>query len=178
MIIGLLGRARVGKDTVARLLQDHLQGEDYIILRIAQPIKSAVCALYNINPSVLESAEKEAYIPGYNITPRQAMQAITDTYLKKHSDFFFSQQVFAKIDASTNKHCVIPDIRYNHDVIEVQKRGGVVIKVTRPENKVYHECESTVDKCSYNLEIVNDGNMNELDTKVLFISQMLRKLNH
>lgn len=176
-IIGILGRARAGKDTVATAIKN-VATTPTVILRLAQPIKDAVCALYNIEHDTLESNKKEEIIPGYTCTPRRAMQEITEYYMKRHGRDFFSKALFSKIDKQQFGCVIIPDIRYPHDIHEVHKRGGYVIKVQRPENPVNYACEDTVDDCEYDFSIVNDATKESLETHAINIYNIISNLTN
>jgi len=164
MIIGILGRSRAGKDTIAKLITMN-SVTSWDIVRLAQPIKDAVCALYDIPREHVENHEKELIMPDHGITPRQAMQDITEQYMRKHGTGFFSRRVFNKYSAGDN--IIIPDVRFRADVEEIKSRGGFVIKVVRTENAVSYTCELTVDTAPCDFSIVNDGTLDELEEKVI-----------
>ena len=67
-IIGLVGRSRVGKDTVAEYIIE--QFNEYKIERLSNPLKKAVCNLYNFTPEQVESNQKEEIDKRYGFTPR------------------------------------------------------------------------------------------------------------
>lgn len=176
MIIGLLGRARSGKDTVATLLQNKLTVKAGIV-RLAQPIKDAVCALYNIPVDYVETDKKEDVLKDFGITPRQAMQEITDYYMRKHGHDFFSARVFKNV-ATNGGHVIIPDVRFRRDVEEINSYQGIVIKVVRPQNATFYTCEHTVDTCPCDFTVVNDGTLDDLDTKIQdIVNQISHKLH-
>ena len=72
ILIGLLGRSRVGKDTVADALVAALAtfGARAEIWRLSQPLKDAVRSLYGFCENQIEGSEKELADPRYGITPR------------------------------------------------------------------------------------------------------------
>lgn len=174
MIIGLLGRARAGKDTVATMLQTILQqnhDKEYSIVRLAEPIKAAVSALYGVSRDILEGPDKEVVMHNYNITPREAMQEVTRYYMKKHGDDFFSQRVFTQYK---NSNIIVPDIRFSTDTQKIKENNGIVIKVVRDNNQVSYTCEDTVDNCTYDFILHNDKSLYDLQKKVEELSQKLR----
>ena len=170
MIIGILGRSRAGKDTVAKLITMN-SVTSWDIVRLAQPIKDAVCALYDIPREHVENHEKELVIPDHGITPRQAMQDITENYMRKHGQGFFSRRVFNKYSLTDN--IIIPDVRFRADVEEIKSRGGFVIKVVRTENAITYTCEHTVDTAPCDFSVLNDGTLNELEEKVTRIMDVI-----
>lgn len=65
---------------------------------------------------------------------------------------------------------VITDARYQNEVDEIHRRGGVVLRVTRPSiaGMDTHSSETTVDALhGVDVEILNDGTLEDLRTRVL-----------
>lgn len=167
-IIGLLGRSRVGKDTVADYILTYYN--DYQIERLAAPIKKAVCELYGYTSHQIESNAKEEIDIRWGITPRQSMQSLTKYMMSEMGLYFFTKRLFDKYDLDTiPKNIIIPDIRYLHDIQEIQKRNGIVIKIERPNNNIHHECENNIDNFTADFTIINNGSITELQNKVKFI---------
>ena len=171
MIIGLLGRARCGKDTVANLIRIN-SAVPFEIVRFAQPIKDAVCSLYGISPEHVETNKKEEVLANYGITPRQAMQEITDYYMRKHGHDFFSARVFQNV---ATKNIIIPDVRFKRDTEEIKRCKGIVLKIIRPDNTTFYTCEHTVDTCPSDFTIINDGSLTDLEDKVMDI---INRISH
>lgn len=158
LLIGLVGRSRVGKDTVASFFSD-----THEVLRLAKPIKDACKAIYGWDDSVLETDLKEVHDARMGTTPRLAMIHMTQAIRTFTDPEFFTRRLFDAWDGTTP--IVIPDVRYDHDVREIHKRGGVTIKVTRP-GCPRHVAEDTVDDLWTTFEVQNDGTVEELRAKV------------
>ena len=156
-IIGLLARSRSGKDTVA----------DYIISlnpsvvkhRLAQPVKDAVCALYGFTTDQVEGPEKEVIDTQVGISPRDAMVAMTTSTMELMGTTFFSRRLFDAFDSgSLGRHIVVPDVRYEHDIFEIRRRGGLVIKIERDCGlATKHAWEDCIDDMEGDVTIKNDG---------------------
>lgn len=168
-----MGRSRMGKDTVAQIVCDIIGHDDATIYRLSKTLKEATCALYGFSPEDVEGPNKEAIDPRYNITPRHAIQGLCDFLMHRHGCDFFSKQVFHMYDhgAFAQKHVVIPDIRYEHDLAEIRRRGGVVIKVTRPygDGVPQHAWETHIDALHGDFIIHNHGSVEDLRLKVAAI---------
>lgn len=175
MIIGLLGRSRVGKDTVAQCIVATLGVENTCIARLSQPLKDASQALYGFTYEQVEDNKKEEIDPRYGVTPRVCIQRLCDHIMHIHGVDFFSRQLFGRFDTSYfgKRHVIIPDIRYEHDIIEIQKRGGIVIKIERPCMLIpRHTWEDHIDKLTGDHYVLNDADVDSLTDKV---SQILYK---
>jgi hypothetical protein len=177
-IIGLLARSRSGKDTVgdyiiAKYCEHGLNPKQSVVKRrLAQPIKDAVCALYGFTHDQLESDDKDKINPSIGISPRMAMVYITKNTMEQMGHDFFSCRLFNDIDsmAIDVDTIIIPDVRYKHDIHEIQKRGGILIKLERQDGPKY-EWENVIDDMSGNYTISNNGSLQELYAKVDAIFQ-------
>ena len=149
-IVGLVGRSRVGKDTVAAALVAH----GYTIRRLAQPIKDACAALYEWTPETMETDLKECMDKRWGVSPRRAMVHLTHT-MRMHM-------------GPDGENIVIPDVRYEHDIQEIHRRGGITIRITR-EHGPDHEFEQHIDTLETTCTVKNNGTTQELIDKALSV---------
>jgi hypothetical protein len=165
-IIGLLGRSRHGKDTIASVIHSIMPAT---IARLSQPLKDAVVALYGFSYEQIEGADKETVDSRYGITPRVAIQRLCDQIMAEHGRDFFSRRLFGRYDNGFFAHhgqVIIPDIRYEHDLHEVRSRGGIIIKVVRNDPQLpNHAWEAAIDDMVGDITIHNDGSLDELIRK-------------
>lgn len=173
MIIGITGRKRSGKDTVAAYLRDRYE---YVRYQMASPLKKAVCALYGWDSDVVEDGpEKEAIDPEYGISPRQAMQFMGfelnkelssrfPDYEKQTGIYLYVKRMEQFADAHPSINIVIPDIRMPYEVAAIHARGGKVIRVTRDRsaNPDEHATEVHVDHMDVDAELFNTSSIEEL----------------
>lgn len=157
-LIGLVGRARVGKDTAASFF-----GPMYTIRRLATPIKKACHEIYGWDMDRLESNDKELVDPTWNISPRLAMVHMTHSIKEFMGGDFFTRRFFESWDGSPT---VIPDVRYKTDLDAIHSRGGITIKVIRSDAP-YHSFESEVDDLDTTFTVLNDGTIDEFRHKIL-----------
>ena len=156
-IIGLAGRARSGKDTVATLF-----GKTHRVVRFAQPIKEAVKALYGWSGIAMETDIKDAVDPNWGVSPRSAMVHVAQTTRMFVANDFFVKRLF---DSWEGDPIVIPDVRYKHEVDAIHARGGITIKITR-EGLHKHDIEFTVDELETTYQITNNGSLDGLRRQV------------
>jgi len=169
LLIGLLGRSRSGKDTVAQIIQN-LYPDIYGISRFSQPIKNALRELYDFTDNQLEGPQKEEIDLRYDITPRSAMQNMTTTYFKLHGDHFFSDRLFnryERIYKPFGKGIIIPDVRYVHDINQIHKKKGIVIKVIRNNLNILHDSENHIDNLDADYLIYNNSTLDELKNNIV-----------
>jgi ABC-type dipeptide/oligopeptide/nickel transport system ATPase subunit len=166
-IIGLLGRSRSGKDTVASIIQQLFPTQQYSIVRLSTPIKEASRHLFDFNEEQIEGHRKEVIDPRWGITPRQVFQTITSDTMKYMGTDFFTKLLYEKYEQGVlGKHIIIPDIRYMHDIEEIQKRGGIVLKIERTNLPISYECENHLDSIQNIPILQNNSTMEELKKHV------------
>lgn len=176
-----MGRSRMGKDTVAEILCELIGRDHTTVYRMSKTLKEAVCILYGYRMDEVEGPTKEIIDPRYNITPRNAIQGLCDFLMQRHGQQFFSQQVFQAYDlgAFHDRHVIIPDIRYEHDLSEIRNRGGIVVKITRPYGLEVpcHAWEAHIDHLQGDYCIINHGSQDELRQKVAQLFSQIVKNN-
>jgi hypothetical protein len=152
MIIGLVGRSRVGKDTAAGFFDG-----THKVRRLAQPVKDACKVLYGWSDVEVESAAKEVVDPQWCVTPRFAMVHLTQSMRECMGANFFTRKFFNSWDGAP---IVIPDVRFMDDVMEIHRLGGVTIKITRAGGPD-HLFESGIDAMPTMYEVANNGTIEE-----------------
>ena len=159
-IIGLVGRARVGKDTVASMFS-----ETHKAVKFARPVKEACKAIYDWTDEHVETDAKEVMDPRWGVTPRVAMVHMTHAIRSFMTADFFTQRFFNAWDGTP---IIITDVRFAHDIEEIHKRGGITIKIRR-SSVPQHEFEFGIDCLSTTFEIDNNGSLDDLRLKVAAI---------
>jgi len=155
MIIGLVGRSRSGKDTVAGMLTS------FTVKRLAQPIKEACKALYGWQD--LESDVKDHIDHKLGISPRMAMVDLTKYMQTQMGPKYFINKFFDSWDGVSD--IVIPDVRYEQDIAEIKRRGGITVKVQR-SNGTRHAWEDHIDGLACDFVLVNSGSLSDLAMQV------------
>jgi hypothetical protein len=165
-IIGLLGRSRSGKDTAAEYICQQIPY--YQIVRLSYPLKRAVCCLYDYTMDQVESSSKETIDTRWGKTPRETIQSLTDYMMSYMGHDFFSRTLFGAYDRHRDysDYIIIPDIRYSHDILEIQKRGGIVIKIERKNSIIKHSFEDHIDNLRGDITVQNENGIDELHTKI------------
>ena len=136
VIIGLIGDARVGKDTLAtHLIRDH----GFKRLAFADPIKQVAKALFQMTDEQCNCGAKDLVDSRWNITPRQFFQQFgTDIMQRDIYKYlpmlsvpplhFWSQRLVKELEADVVagiSKFVITDIRFLHeyeDLVELKTR--------------------------------------------------------
>ena len=144
IIIGLTGRARAGKDTVAHCLVTH---HGYTRVAFADKLKDAA---YALNPIVstghtpIDYEQLQYLVDEYGWETakdryedvRRILQALgTEAGWQVHGKNLWVNAAAATIDTlPANDPVVISDVRFQHEVDWIRSQGGIIINVTRPHH--------------------------------------------
>lgn len=86
--------------------------------------------------------------------------------------------VNAMFQGYKDQEWIFPDMRFKEELEAIQDRGGLLIKIIRPDNKVNagtHSSENSLDYFqNWNEVIINDGSLEDLRDKV---KEIVKKYN-
>lgn len=166
LLIGLAGRAQVGKDTVgARLCDTHGLRR----LAFADPIKDMVAAMLGMERHVLDAYPKEMELPYLGVSPRALYQTLgtewgretigRDVWLKLAG----RQWLLACCDSSF-VGMVITDVRMSNEAAWVRAAGGVVVHIERTAATPVraHISEMPLPVLNGDYRLTNNGTVDEL----------------
>ena len=176
IIVGISGRARSGKDTVASLLHSRYY---YRVLHFADALKGACREVFNFSDAQLYGDEKETIDPFWEFSPRQAMQQVGDG-LRKHvaADIWIKAlaRVIQKADKSGMTRVVIPDLRYANEAVFLRSLPHAVklFRITRDAasslisaTAATHASETELDNYTYwDGVLVNNDTLADLAIRV------------
>lgn len=151
MIIGLIGCARSGKDTVADYLVDRHGFQKH---SIATPLKQICQLLFDWTDEQTYEDGKDIPLPDTGIRPREIMQFVgTELFRKRIAERFpeLGEDVWVEHLARTalrdkTKSWVIPDVRFPNEARRIRDCGGWIIRVESSRGAVIpdngHESET------------------------------------
>ncbi|MBS7457687.1 adenylate kinase [Coralloluteibacterium stylophorae] len=161
-IIGITGKARTGKDTLAEyLVSDH----GYVRIGFADPIREFVAELTGFSvEQLMDSSLKEQPIDWLGgKSPRELMQTLGTEWGRQmvHEDLWLlvaHMRVRAARQAGA-PGVVISDVRFDNEAQFVQELGGRVVGLTRAEAQSVsaHVSESGVAPELVSETFENDG---------------------
>jgi len=205
ILIGLAGRVRSGKNSLATYLQNILL-EKYNITLIevafAGPLKRMCSEYFDLSISQLygdkkEELDKRYYkqikpysmsqcesdeLPNYCWTPREIMQAVGSFF--RSIDYNFWVKALDKYITTNNlAHVIVTDARHINEC-EYIKKNGILIKIVRegaPKiHGMQHESETALDDKEdsyFDIVINNDGSLQDLQKAAENLADALMKLN-
>lgn len=167
-VIGVAGRAKVGKDAVAQfLLGAKVSTYQY---SFADPLRGMLLSGFGIDlRSPYWQARKEEAIPAFGKSPRQMLQTLGTewgrTLVKQDVWILLAQQKL--INAGPGM--VVSDVRFEDEAAWVRKMGGTVVHVVRNSAVLVHphSSERGVARDPRDKVIHNNGSLEELQSSVL-----------
>ena len=167
-IIGITGKARSGKDTIANIIETENRTRK---ISFAAPIKEAFRAVFGWHPDSYPD-RKEQRIPGFYFTPREAMQTLgTEWGRNLQSDLWLriaqSKIESARVMENQYKYIVITDVRFDNEADLIRNNGGFIIEVVRNDRDevAAHSSEDGLAEAA-DFTIFNDGSLKELKDNV------------
>ncbi len=134
MIIGLSGRAGVGKDTVGNFL---VKNHSFEKVSLADPMKDFVRKMFGWNDEHLHGALKETVDPRYNCSPRHALQTLGTQwgrvcYENVWVDYAM-KEARKRLAYFKSDGVVICDVRFRNELDAIQAAGGKVWRIVRED---------------------------------------------
>jgi hypothetical protein len=139
-VIGIAGKKRSGKDTIARVIRN-IKPESFTY-HMSKPLKKSCAILFDLDNSQLHEENKDVLDHRWGLTPRQIFQKLGTDFLRNaydpqffiiHLDYFLKSNNARLFYGASNKDFVIiPDIRFQNEVDYIKEKWeGKVIRVVR-----------------------------------------------
>lgn len=168
MIIGICGKNRSGKDTVANYLKDKYKFEH---LYFAEPLKKAAILLFKLSPEQITGDLKETIDARYNKSPRQLLRWLgIHVFRNQFKDSFWLDYLKFSYEEIRTKNpnvlVVVSDVRFQDEIDMIKKLGGKIVKINR-ENRILNsnDIESDnrfIELTGFDFYINNDSTLEDL----------------
>jgi hypothetical protein len=178
-----VGRAGSGKDTCARYLAHRFPNAR--VRWFAGALKDGDQHFFGFSDEQLYGNLKMVVDPHWRITPRVALQLVGTELFRKElprllrerfpdmavelGDNIWLKRLLKDIreDDAAGIITVIADCRFQNESAFVKEQGGVRIRINRPGLvKMEHDSERFIDELEVDVEIENDGTLEELYRKL------------
>lgn len=170
-LIGVHGKARSGKDTIARILVDE---HGFVRTAFADPLKAASAVLFGWPVDLAFSDEIKGYkSPLWDITGRTAFQRLGDAMKIGFGTDFWIKRWACEYARLKDKHSiVVADVRTNAEADMIRGLGGIILHLERRgaglsglEGMHSSEAGITFNR-STDLRIENNGTLSELEDEI------------
>lgn len=165
-LIGLVGRARSGKNTIARYLVDH---HGWTTLAFADPIRQVLSGMDPYLSSGVRLSDVLELHGGwsgakhseYGGEIRVLLQRLGTEGVRELDPRFWAKQMEARIE-NVPGPAIITDIRFENEATLVRNLGGKLVMVTRPNYPRLVHATEQVERISCDFEIENSGAIEDL----------------
>ena len=175
-LIGITGKARSGKDTIAQML---FAQHAFTRIAFADPLKLAAQQMFGLSTEqTWDDRYKETIIPCWGMSPRQMFQLLgneavkpvfgADIWIKRWS---MSYAIFRDTD-----DVIVPDVRFDHEASHIRSLGGVIVELQRGIGLVGSTGDHTSERGLSTLPeytIDNNGTLEDLRVKVMSLVEGL-----
>ena len=166
-LIGIMGLARVGKDTATAHLCDTYGMESYVFV---DPIKSMLTGVFG---DLFRDGDREAPIDWLGKSPRQLMQTLGTEWGREivHPDLWVlvADQMWKKYqEIGWGAGVVLSDVRFRNEAEWVLAQGGLLISLSREGVAAVatHVSEQNIPFDLANVSLENNGTVEELAAAV------------
>lgn len=172
-IVGLAGPARCGKDTIAWMLRNQYDAEQFAF---AGALKKAASVLLNYPMEFVNGEngyDRESIMPEWGFSMREFLQKLgTECMREQFREDFWINRIRVEL-AHSNLPAVITDVRFENEAAFVRGCGGVVWHIERPqdngldERAKAHASEAGVALREGDQIVINDGTLDDLRESVV-----------
>lgn len=163
-LIGITGKARSGKDEIAK----HLWAQHcFTRIALADPLKLAAQAAFRLgHQHIFNDALKEIAVHPWGLSPRQIFQKTGDIYKEAFGEDFWIKRWCLSYDMfRETDNVVVPDIRFDEEATVICALGGTLIRVVRGDGLAGaggQHCSEAGITTPVDFTINNDGSLEDL----------------
>jgi sulfite reductase beta subunit-like hemoprotein len=129
MIIGLVGKAQSGKDTVADYL---VRTSLFEKAAFADDLKRLCKDMFDLTDAQVNTQEGKAAVDvRYGITPREILQKVGTDWFRAVYPSIWVNRLITKLQSRSADDFVITDIRFPNEVNAIKNIGGIIVKLVR-----------------------------------------------
>lgn len=164
-IIGIAGKARSGKDTIANYLWREY---GFTRLAFADPVKLAAQQIFGLSQEQTWGDElKEVEIPFWGMSPRRMFQMLgTEAGRNVFGHDLWIKRLAYSMSILPDDDIVVPDVRFNDEADFIRSQGGMVVHLDRPDAQAIehasHASEAGVNREVHDWVLYNKGTLGEL----------------
>src|SRR5690606_15406979 len=170
-LIGIAGKKRSGKDTVAKALEPF----GYQRVGFADELKQMAL---EINPMIPGDTRLRGVVKDFGWECAKEFPGVRKflqelgTSIRERDRYFWIRTAFMRINPALadGYGVVVPDVRYPNEVDAIRRAGGTVIQVVRPgrpDDGDRHASETALDGIAFNHTIFNDAGLDTLKQRAI-----------
>ena len=151
----------------------------------ADPLKRALEGIYGWDKGIWDTPEKEEIDPFWGCSPRQAAQVLGTEWSIMMSEKFpeyaktTGRKTYLKafqrfVEEHRGRHYILPDMRFQYESEAMREMGALTLRIRRPQVEAVkdpHPSEQEILSLDVDVEIVNDGTLEELYAALDFYAE-------
>ena len=175
-LIGITGKARSGKDTLAAYGWSRYS---FTRIAFADPLKLAAQQMFGLSQEqTWGDRKKEEVIPCWGMSPRQMVQLLGNEAVKPvfGNDVWIKRWNMAYSSFKDTDDIIVPDVRFDAEASHIRSLGGVIVEVLRGPGLVGSTGDHASERGLSTLPeytIDNNGTLDELRVKVMSLVEAL-----
>lgn len=181
-LIGLTGKARSGKDTVAKIIQTSNPGT--VLISFAEPIRNALRGMIGLTDEHFHGSLKEVPLGWINKSPRQLMQTLGTQWGRELVDdqiwIKWAQQDIQKY-LRLGVNVVVTDVRFENEATMIRAMGGTIWHIERDSAQAVnsHVSEAGVAFVEYkDCKLNNNSDLGTLAKSVGWLWDISQRISH
>lgn len=170
MLIGIAGKKRTGKDTVADVMMNVFDAPIQYFA-FAHHLKAMCHITFGTPMKAFHDPSMKESLPSKYGTPRGQMITLSDLIKGEYGEDFFvdivRDQLFSSRLLHPECHHVVTDVRYPNEAAMIRDLGGVILHVLRETGTGSdHSSEAGLPIGHRDFVVENTGTIEELERKV------------
>ncbi|ARM83971.1 deoxynucleotide monophosphate kinase family protein [Marinobacter salarius] len=168
-LIGVTGKARSGKDTVAKALIERFGLVKY---SFADPMKEGVKVMFGLSEDHVNGDLKEQVIPSIGVSPRRILQTLGTEWgrdiIRNDLWVVLAQKKWEAVKQATDETfhggMIVPDVRFEDEAEFIRSNGGTLIHIERDAAQEIegHISEAGVKWQKGDARVKNNGTLTDL----------------
>lgn len=167
MLIGIIGRRRVGKDTCADYL---INKYGFAKIAFADTLKDACKVLFGFSDYDVNDGKDDINVK-WGVTPRTMLKYIGTNVFRNdinrvipwvNDNFWVMRCVDKYYEMNMNSNIIISDVRHQNEIDEIKRNNGILIKIIN-ENVTKDSDEDHVDMLVGDYVIINNNDAKFFD---------------
>lgn len=167
-IIGLVGKAGSGKNTVASMI-NKITGNRYTEVAFADKLKQVAGLMLGVPAYDFENREYKNSTLGPEwdyMSVREFLQRIGTDAVRNGLHVNTWVNLLFK-DYYPGDNWIVTDVRMNNEANRIKHHGGILVKITKPNMETgNHQSETELDTIQADYTIINDGSFFDLEFSI------------
>lgn len=155
IIIGISGKKRCGKDTLADMLKSELEKHNLSTAKIsiAKPMKEDIAKLLSVSLDTLEEAKND------DINVRMLLQSYGQSCVSLFGRTYWIDRLSESLKRVNADIVIIPDVRRVVEADFITSKAGLLLRVERHDiaHSDLHQTENELDVHDGFLKVVNNS---------------------